>query len=272
MVTIAANAHSRLDDNSGSDLPLFARVIALYGSHSTSRRMAKAAANNPGLTPLGLLDQSPWFDQLEEAARTQIRLAVFERVLAAGETLVRRGERATCWYGVLDGLLKWSCGAADGRSVSLGGLTSGSWFGEGSLLRGEPIDADIVALRHSRVAAVPRDVFEWLYRTQLGFNHFLLRQLNERMHWFMGDFSAHRLLGADAQVARALVGLFHPWLHPGSNHQLGLTQEEIASLAGLSRQRCNQALRRMQAKGLVHIEYGSITVLDLAGLARMSSD
>ena len=47
-----------------------------------------------------------------------------------------------------------------------------------------------------------------------------------------------------------------------------LTQEEIAQLAGLSRQRANQALQRLEQAGLLRIEYGGVTVTDLDGLRR----
>jgi CRP-like cAMP-binding protein len=116
------------------------------------------------------------------------------------------------------------------------------------------------------------ETLEWLHATQRSFDHFLLRQINERMHWFLGNFTAHHLLDTDSQVARALAGLFHPWPTPGctrgSDTHLQVSQEEIANLSGVSRQRCNAALKRLQAAGLLEIEYGGITVTDLEGLRR----
>jgi CRP/FNR family transcriptional regulator, cyclic AMP receptor protein len=70
---------------------------------------------------------------------------------------------------VLEGLLKWSINATDGRTVTLGGQSVGSWFGEGTLLRGQPRKADLVALRSSRVAMMPFETFDWLRRTQPAF-------------------------------------------------------------------------------------------------------
>ena len=49
------------------------------------------------------------------------------------------------------------------------------------------------------------------------------------MQWFLGNFTAHHLLDTVSQVARALAGLFHPWLHPGSDTHLQVSQEEIAT-------------------------------------------
>jgi CRP-like cAMP-binding protein len=219
-----------------------------------------------------LLERSVWYPQLDDSVRAHVLAQTQECSIAPGAALSLHGDMALYWYGVLEGVLKWSTTTSNGRSVTLGGLTVGSWFGEGSLLHGRPVQADIIALRHSRVALIPKDTFAWLHRTQLPFSHFLLQQLNERLHWFMGDFTAHRLYHPEALVARALLGLQHPWLHPVSVRHLEITQEEIANLAGLSRQRCNQALSRLKQAGLVRVEYGEITLLDLVLLDRMACE
>jgi DNA-binding GntR family transcriptional regulator len=47
---------------------------------------------------------------------------------------------------------------------------------------------------------------------------------------------------------------------------LRITQQELAYLVGLSRQRVNEALTALAARGLIRVEYGGLRVLDLAGL------
>jgi DNA-binding GntR family transcriptional regulator len=47
---------------------------------------------------------------------------------------------------------------------------------------------------------------------------------------------------------------------------LRITQQELAYLVGLSRQRVNTALVRLQTRGVIRIEYGGLRVLDLAAL------
>jgi CRP/FNR family cyclic AMP-dependent transcriptional regulator len=76
----------------------------------------------------------------------------------------------------------------------------------------------------------------------------------------------NRLLGPDARVARGLAAMFNPYLYPGLGPQLQISQQEIGYLVGLSRQRANQSLRTLEKAGLLRVEYGSITVLDLPGL------
>ena len=222
----------------------------------------------PSLTLDQLLDQSAWFAELDDPAKAQVCADASERALATGESLGHHGERQHAWFGVLEGLIKWSITGRDGRSITLGGQSVGSWFGEGTLVRDTARQSDLVAVRHSRVAMIPRETFDWLRRSRPSFNDHLLRQVNERLHWFMGSLVAHGLLDTDSQVARALVGMVHPLLNPHGERHLQLSQEELASLAAVSRQSCNSALMRFKDAGLVRSEYGGIVVMDLPGLQR----
>ena len=47
---------------------------------------------------------------------------------------------------------------------------------------------------------------------------------------------------------------------------LRITQQELAYLVGLSRQRVNEALAALQHQGFIRIEYGGLRVLDLQAL------
>ncbi len=87
----------------------------------------------------------------------------------------------------------------------------------------------------------------------------------------MAEFAREidRLNDPDTKVARGLAALFHPVLYPGVGEVLRITQQELAYLVGLSRQRVNEALKTLQAQGLIRIEYGGVRVLDLTGLRRV---
>ena len=80
------------------------------------------------------------------------------------------------------------------------------------------------------------------------------------------------MLDPDARVARCLAELFNPLLYPGMGMRLAITQEEVGYLARVSRQRANQALRKLEEAGLLSVEYGAVRVLDLDGLKQYGSD
>jgi DNA-binding GntR family transcriptional regulator len=63
-----------------------------------------------------------------------------------------------------------------------------------------------------------------------------------------------------------LGSLYNRLLSPGIESALVIKQEEIAELAGLSRQRTNEALRCLEEKGLLRVQRVGLTILDLDGL------
>jgi CRP/FNR family cyclic AMP-dependent transcriptional regulator len=219
----------------------------------------------------GLLDISPWARTLTAAQRARIDESATVRRVPAGGFVCRKGESVDHWIGIIEGLVKMANVSADGKPTTFTGIRDGGWFGEGSLLKDEPRRYDIVALRDTAAAYIPRATFMALLDESLAFNRFMLIQLNERLAQFIGMVEHDRLLGPDARLARALASLFNPLLYPDIGPTLPLSQEELGQLIGVSRQRANQALQHLQAAGLIEIDYGRIRVLSLDGLRRHES-
>jgi CRP-like cAMP-binding protein len=176
------------------------------------------------------------------------------------------GREVTYWFGVVDGLLKMSSDNAQGETMTFTGLPPGGWFGEGTALKREPYRYNVLALRRSLVAGLPVETFDWLLDHSIGFNRFVMRQLNERLAQFIAAREIDRLSNPDLRVARNLAALFNPALFPGVGQVLRITQQELAYLVGLSRQRVNEALRTLEQHAVIRVEYGGLRVLDLARL------
>lgn len=219
-----------------------------------------------------LLEASHWTRDLDAETRARLVSELTERKVPAGGYVCRKGEPVEQWIGVIEGLLKLSNISASGKPVTLAGVPTLGWFGEGSLLKREPRRYDAVALRESRVALMPRATFQRLLDHSIPFNRFLLIQLNERLAQFIAMVEHERLLGTDARVARCLAALFNPILYPGAGQRLSVSQEEIGFLSGVSRQRVNQALQVLEGQGLVRVEYGGLTILDLERLRSFDNE
>lgn len=218
-------------------------------------------------TLMEALRASPWGralppDTLEEAAAD-----IVEQQVEAGGLLARAGEPVRHWVGLIDGFVKMSVSAPDGKISTLTGVAAGGWFGEGSVVKSELRRYDVVALRDTRAMRMPHATFERLRAHSLPFNHYLFRLLNARLAHFIGMLERDRLLGPDERVAQALASLFNDDLYPvPDDNRIDLNQTEIGLLAGVSRQRANRALQALQARGLVHQERRGLRVLDLPGL------
>lgn len=213
-----------------------------------------------------LITNSQWAKALSEDHRQKVFAEIYEKRVAEGAYICRKGELADCWWGVADGLIKVNSDAANGKSVTFTGVPTGGWVGEGSLIKNEPRRYDVVALRASVIACMPRSTFVWLLDNSIGFNRFMIAQLNERLSQVLGAMENDRLMDIDSRVAGALAGMFNPHLYPGIGLKLPISQEEIGFLAGVSRQRANTALKALEQEGLLKVDYGVVTILDLEGL------
>ncbi len=216
----------------------------------------------------GDLDHIHWLDRLDVQERERVIQDLRVVPVEPGELLCRVGRPVTYWFGVIDGLLKMSNDSALGMPITFTGVSSGGWFGEGTVLKNEFYRYNIQALRKSVVAGIPADTFHWLLDRSIGFNRFVMNQLNERLGQFIAAREIDRLNHPDARVARSLAALFHPVLYPGVGEMLRITQQELGYLVGLSRQRVNEALSALQLAQVIRVEYGGVRVLDLDQLRR----
>ena len=212
------------------------------------------------------LDTIPWLGLLSPTERQRAVDDLQISDATPGEYVCRMGRPVTYWFGVVEGLLKMSSDNAEGQTMTFTGVPPGGWFGEGTALKRETYRYNIQALRKSMVAGLHVDTFHWLLDHSIGFNRFVMNQLNERLGQFIAAREIDRMANPDIRVARSLAALFNPVLYPGVGEVLRITQQELAYLVGLSRQRVNEALTTLAAQGSIRIEYGGLRVLDLAAL------
>ena len=208
----------------------------------------------------------PWLALLRPDERNRAVESLQVGDAQAGDYVCRVGKPVTYWFGVIEGLLKMSADNAQGLTMTFTGVPPGGWVGEGTAIKREPYRYNIQALRKSVVAGLPIDTFHWLLDHSIGFNRFVMSQLYERLGQFISAREIDRLTNPDLRVARSLAALFHPLLYPGVGEVLRITQQELAYLVGLSRQRVNEALSVLQRENAIVVEYGGLRVLDLEAL------
>jgi CRP/FNR family transcriptional regulator, cyclic AMP receptor protein len=208
----------------------------------------------------------PWLKVLSAEHREQAVPQLKVSNAMPGDYVCRVGRPVTYWFGVVEGLLKMSTENAQGQTMTFTGMPPGGWFGEGTALKRESYRYNIQALRRSIVAGLPVDTFHWLLDHSIGFNRFVMNQLNERLAQFIAAREIDRMNNPDLRVARSLAALFNPVLYPGVGEVLRITQQELAYLVGLSRQRVNEALSALEAQSTIRVEYGGLRILDLEAL------
>jgi CRP-like cAMP-binding protein len=216
------------------------------------------------------LDDSAWFARLPAATQQRVRADTYCVRHDHKGVVGRVGESVLSWIGVIDGLLKVTVGSRQGKAVIYTSIPAGSWMGEGSVSKDEERHYDVIAIGETRTAHVPRATFRWLLDSSLEFNHFIIEQLNARLAQMMAALEVDRLTDHTERVSSSICGLFDPVLYPQMKPFLHISQLEFGELAGLSRQATNAALRELSEQGLVSVQYGGLTVLDLRGLRALA--
>lgn len=212
-----------------------------------------------------------WASELTSQEFERAARGMTEKRFDKGSYLCHRGDRMDHWTGIITGLVKMSSVSRDGKPITFAGIGAGGWFGEGTVLKGEARQYDLVALRETHLLFMNRATFLWLYDNSPGFNRFLVRQLNERLGQFIAVTESDRSLAPEARVGRHLSWLCNPILSPHAQGKIEITQEELALLAGVSRPVVGRALRALQAAGLITLGHSEVRVHDVEKLASFSN-
>jgi CRP/FNR family cyclic AMP-dependent transcriptional regulator len=242
-----------------------------YSSDVRSRGQAANRAERPIASAEHLLHFAPWTASLTPDELMIAQKGMLQREFVRGSYICHRHSRFEYWTGVISGLVKISTMSRDGRTTTLAGVRAGGWFGEGSILKDEPGQYDIVAIQDTRLAMLNKAAFNWLHNHSWGFRHFLIRQLNERVGQLMSARESDRLLSPTERLAQTLCSLFNPVLSPGCDSLIEISQEELSHLSGLSRATISKSLKDLELKRLIAGSRELITVLDLPGLSLLAA-
>lgn len=186
----------------------------------------------------------------------------------AGRRLMRLGEFGQTAYLLLDGCVK-VLGNEDGREPLLAIRVGGDLVGEMAVLSRLPRSATVTTC--STVSAKTIQGTELL--TFLA-NHpdaavALASAISQQLRWANERRVDFASLDPKTRICRVLLTLAQAYGHDvDGGRDLGapLTQDEIASMAGVRLATAEKALRALANAGLVRLGYRSITVLDMPRL------
>jgi CRP/FNR family transcriptional regulator, cyclic AMP receptor protein len=220
-----------------------------------------------------LMSNIPWLEFLQPDELERVHQELTVKQVTKNEYVCRKGEMPEFWYGVTSGLIKANNVSHSGKSITYMAIPSGSWFGESPLVRKDVVRSyDAIAMRDSTLICLPKETFHWLLSQNIAFNHHIIHQINERLFHFIAMIESERFLDTNSRVAKIIAGLFNQHLYPGQSAALKLTQEEVGFLTGLSRQRTNMALKKLESLGYIKINYGEVEVIDLENLRKMGNE
>jgi len=221
-----------------------------------------------------VLGGNPLFAACDSATRA--RLIDQSRVipLADGQVIQTRGQPVEALLLVLTGCLAVSTTSKSGKRHVIGLLQPGQISALISLIDHKPSIHDNHAHGATAVLSIDQALLRAALRTQPALNAALLDLLASRARGLHERAVSTLLDPLSVRVARTLLGLLDAYGLPrpaGILINLKLTQEEFASLLGVTRQRINRELNELERQRIIAMEYAQITVTDLTRLRRLAT-
>jgi CRP-like cAMP-binding protein len=214
----------------------------------------------------------PFFDELDPDSREAIRAQSLTRRYPKGSLLFAEADPAHEVLVITAGAVKVVVTAASGREVVLDVLEAGELLGEMSAIDGGQRSATALALGPVEVLAVSQRAFVALLDGHPALARKLLSLLTARIRGAdrrQLEFGANDALG---RVCQRLVELSRRYGFDEGDGRVvlvaPLSQQDLASWAGLSREAVVKGLRALRTLGWVESDGRRLVIVDPQALSR----
>jgi CRP/FNR family transcriptional regulator, cyclic AMP receptor protein len=212
-----------------------------------------------------VLKETPLFETLSEEDASALRAGIINVHLNRGERLFSEGDAGDKLYIILEGKIKLTKAAPDGRENLVSVHGPGEMFGELSLFDPIPRTSSATAVTSARLAGLAHDDLHTFLSSRPEVAMHLLQALAQRLRR-INDVKADLVFtDVPGRVAKALLDLadrFGVMTPEGVQVNHDLTQEELAQLVGASRETVNKALADFTARGWIQLAAKSVLVTD----------
>ena len=223
------------------------------------------------MSPESLLRNVPFFVSLDEEELRVLDAGLTRRAFGRGVIIFHKDSPGEILYIIESGKVRTFCLSDWGREMSLDLYGPGEVFGELSLLDGLPRSTGAIAIEnvvtHTLGRAALLHCMQFYPRIAIGIIEVLAARLR-----YATNYAEHlAFLDVHRPVAARLLDLAERYgvQKEGVEIQLRLTQSDLGSWVGATRERVNRVLSSFRDRGLVRLEGHTITVLDTDELRKL---
>ena len=198
------------------------------------------------------LRRVPLFDCLGDRELESLAQLTFTRSFRTGEVVIRTGEPGDVLFIIRQGSVKVSLIRPNGKEVILTFLGEGEVFGELALLDNRPRSATVIGVEHGEFLLVKRPDFRRQMSREPQIAVALLEELASRLRKTDVQMGHLSLLDAYNRVLKTILRLA---LERGVETDDGIliqqlpSQEQVAHMAGTSRETVNRVLKQLEEEG-----------------------
>ena len=222
---------------------------------------------------LQILSQNAWFASLPVSLADKLLQKGKIKVLHDQQILHQKNDSADGFYCVVSGRIRVSNFTVEGKELVLTWIQPGNWFGEISLIDGQPRTHDAHAEDTTTLLKVPKSAFEQLFIDHQDWSLHIMRLLCQRVRATFSLIDETGCLSLKGQLCKRL-SLMQQGLQEqqkqSQSMQLTISQDALAQLIHSSRQTVNKILQGLQKDKVITLRYGKIVILDRSALEALS--
>ena len=187
------------------------------------------------------------------------------RRFPAGAVIFHEGDDGDGLYVLVEGRVRLTMLSGGGSEATLATLGPGECLGDMALLDGKPRSTTATAAEPTMTFMVSRDDFVAWISERPAAALALLETLSQRLRRANENMTDLVFLDLSQRLAKEIVRLATP--EPGGKApRIQVTQGELASMLGVSRESVNKQLNQFAREGWIKLGRGSVTVLDQRAL------
>ena len=183
------------------------------------------------------------------------------QTIKAHDEILRQGDEGTALILVLDGVVRVSMVTPNGREIILDYAEAGAVLGEIAVLDDQPRTASASAMWAGRVLRISRAHFFSFIERHPKVAIRLLREMARRLRESDMTIESDRAFTTGPRLARYLKRLTDQKGH-GTRLTRDLSQSELGSFVGISRENINRQLAAWASEGVIELTQGKIRIID----------
>jgi len=201
----------------------------------------------------------PLFSCLEDHELEHLEKVALKKIYPKNMIVVSEGDESDCLYVIESGKVKAIVNDADGKEITLNIHGQGEYFGELSLIDGDPRSATIITREQTKFIVITRDDFRELLLSNANMSFNFLKGLTRLLRQSTHKVENLAFLDVYGRIRKVLLDFAAP---DGDKLviQEKLTHQEIANLISSSREMVSKILKELSDGGYITIEKKQITI------------
>lgn len=214
--------------------------------------------------PKDLLKRVPLFSTLSDQALAGLAQQLRRRTFRKGTMIFHKDQAGDALYIVESGRIRIFLPAAGGEELTVDVAGPGDVFGELALLDGRPRSASAETVDDTVSFTLSREEFQRYLAANSRLAAALVELLSNRLRHVTEYAESLAFLDVHARVARTLLEMADRYgvKRDGVEIDFDLTQTDLATMVGATRERVNRALAAFRSQGLVELRGKKIVLLD----------